>query len=324
MSVFAIDGSKYTLPATEEIRAAFDPQSGLQSPGKGHYPQCLVSTVYDVFRRFPIGRHIGPINASEREQAIMLLPCIPANSLAIYDRGYPSYKFLKELQNKFTGYFMMRCSSRFTFPAVEQFIKTDKQEDIVYLRPSLSYLEETGVAGRNHLKPLKIRVIKLKSPDGTLSVVLTNLWDRKKYPAQEIIDLYAKRWEIETYYRDEKKSLDIEQFHGQTCNSIRQELFAAAIMAVISRILMVLSTEFFDTTAHEVQFKNTIMSLASEAAVLAPEDPEKAVIIFTEILREISRVKYYRPKVPRLSQRRITKKAINKWAIGKLKKTGNA
>jgi hypothetical protein len=56
MSVFANDGSKYDLPATEELRNVFDPQSGLQYSGKGHYPQCLVSTTYDVFRRLPIAR----------------------------------------------------------------------------------------------------------------------------------------------------------------------------------------------------------------------------------------------------------------------------
>ena len=58
LSVFAFDGSTYTLPATEAIRQAFDPHSGLASPGRGHYPQCLVMTVYDVLRRLPVGRTI--------------------------------------------------------------------------------------------------------------------------------------------------------------------------------------------------------------------------------------------------------------------------
>jgi hypothetical protein len=68
MSVFAIDGSKYTLPATTEIRKEFDPKSGFQYKNKGHYPQCLVSTAYDVFRRLPVARTIVPVNSSEREQ----------------------------------------------------------------------------------------------------------------------------------------------------------------------------------------------------------------------------------------------------------------
>ena len=39
LSVFAIDGSKYDLPASVALWAAFDPDSGLDKPGKGHYPQ---------------------------------------------------------------------------------------------------------------------------------------------------------------------------------------------------------------------------------------------------------------------------------------------
>lgn len=50
MSVFATDGSKYDLPATEDLREKFDPESGLENAGKGHFPQCLVSTLFDVFR----------------------------------------------------------------------------------------------------------------------------------------------------------------------------------------------------------------------------------------------------------------------------------
>lgn len=324
MSVFAIDGSKYTLPATPEIRAAFDPHSGLQYAGKGHYPQCLVSTVYDVFRRFPVARHIGPLDTSERQAAQNMLHLIPANSLVLFDRGYPSYEFILELQENLPGYFMIRCPSQSTFPAVEKFIKTNKEEDIIFLNPTNKYRQKVSCQQHNKLKSLKVRVVRLKSPDGTISVILTNLWDRRKYPRQEIIDLYFRRWEIETYYRDEKSVLEIERFHGHTCNSIKQELLAAAIMSVISRTLMVLSAEIFESSEKELQFKNAIMTLASEAAVLAPENPEKAIIIFTEILQEIVRVKYYRPKSPRPSQVRVTKRAINKWSTAKLKKTGNA
>ncbi len=60
LSVFAIDGSKYQLPAATAVRTAVDPTSGLTQPGKGPYPQCLVSTVDDVFRWLPIGRTVQP------------------------------------------------------------------------------------------------------------------------------------------------------------------------------------------------------------------------------------------------------------------------
>jgi hypothetical protein len=41
-------------------------------------------------------------------------------------------------------------------------------------------------------------------PDGTLSVLLTNLFGKRKSACDEIINLYLRRWEVESYYRDEK------------------------------------------------------------------------------------------------------------------------
>ncbi len=61
LSGFAFDGSKYTRPATPALRDEFDPKSGFEYDEKGHYPQCLVTTVYDVFRRLPIARAVWSI-----------------------------------------------------------------------------------------------------------------------------------------------------------------------------------------------------------------------------------------------------------------------
>lgn len=98
LSVFAFDGSLYALPATEAMRQAFDPRSGLASPGRGHYPQCLVMTAYAVLRRLPVGRTICPLqDGDERAQAQRLLSLLPPNRVSLFDRGFPSDGFLHAL-----------------------------------------------------------------------------------------------------------------------------------------------------------------------------------------------------------------------------------
>ena len=325
-SVYAVDGSWYVLPATEKIREEFDPDSGLQlrNCGKGHYPQCMVSTVYDVFRRLPVARCVVGANSSEREVAKQLIPHVPAGSILLLDRGYPGYEFILHLLSRFNGHFILRCPAQNTFPAVEKFIKSGKQEDIIFIAPTLSCICKVSAERKKELKAIKLRVVRLKNPDGTLSVLLTNLYDAKEFTTHEISLLYFRRWEIENYFRDEKVVLEIERFHGKTSNSIRQELFAAMIMSVISRTLMVLSTEIFGGKPIEPQFKNAVMTLASEAAMLTASDPEKAVEVFETILAEIYRVKYYRPKLPRPSQLRVCKRAVNKWAVSKTRRVANA
>ncbi len=324
MSVIAFDGSKYDLPATEEIRNDFDPQSGLNHEGKGHYPQCLVTTAYDVFRHLPVARSIVNIHSSERDEAMALLPSIRPGSALLFDRGYPSYKLIAHLREHHNGYFLFRCPAKSTFPAVEAFVESGMKEGFIIITPSNKYLQHMTARQRRKAKGIQLRVIRLVSPDGTVSVLLTNLLNKNNFPKEDIVDLYFRRWTIEDHYRTEKVTLEIEKFHGRTSNSIRQELFAVVIMSVIARTLMVLTAQILGETDAEYQFKNCIMTLANEAAILVPDDPQRAVEIFTEILHAIARVKYYRAKNPRPTQPRVTKRPPNKWCSGRREKLSNA
>lgn len=323
MSVYAIDGSKFTLPATETIRAEFDPGSGLDHGSKGHYPQCLVMTAYDVFRQLPVARVVGSANDSERDQAQSLLSHIPSNSVLLYDRGFPSYAFIKTLGEQHQGYFLFRCPAQSTFPAVEAFIREGKDEDFILITPSSHYLRHVNAKQRRKAHLIQLRVIRLESPDGKISVLLSNLLNKNIFSKEQIIELYFRRWAIEGHYRNEKAVLGIEQFHGKTGNSIRQELFAVLIMTVIARTLMVLASKRLSSDACECQFKNAMMVLAAEAAVLVPDNPEKAAATFSEILNRIATVKYYRPKTPKPTQPRVTKRAHNKWCAKRSEKLTN-
>ena len=321
MSVFAIDGSKHTLPATDELREKFDPQSGLENNGKGHYPQCLVSTCYDAFRRIPIARTVQPVASSEREEVKKLLPYIPSKSILLFDRGYPSYELIQYLDKEYSGHYLFRCPSTGTFPAVESFVKNKKKEDVIWLDPSNNFLHKINKKDRDKFEPVRFRIVRLVSPDGTVSVLLTSLLDKKEFPFNEIIALYFKRWEVESFYRDEKTFLEIEKFHSKKENGILQELYAVMIMSVISRTLMAMGSQSFFSGKKELQFKNAILTLASDAAFLVADDPQKATVIFKEILAAISRVKYYRPKHQRACQPRVNKQPVNKWNQSKIKKS---
>ena len=60
--------------------------------------------------------------------------------------------------------------------------------------------------------------------------------------------------------------------------------------------------------------------VAAEAAFLASRDPARAVEILVELIENIRRVKYYKPKVPRRMQPRVSLKPTNKWTIRKQKR----
>jgi hypothetical protein len=49
----------------------------LQNDGKGHYPQCLVSTVNNVFRGLSIARSVVAVDSCERQEIKKLLLFMP-------------------------------------------------------------------------------------------------------------------------------------------------------------------------------------------------------------------------------------------------------
>jgi DDE family transposase len=328
LSVFAFDGSQYHLPATEAVRQAFDPQSGLEYPGRGHDPQCLVTTAYDVFRRLPVGRTVCALqDGDERAQAPQLLPLLPPNSLSLFDRGFPSYGFLSDL-HQHSRLSLMRCPATSTFPAVEAFMRSGRAETRLWLTPSDTFKRSLTPTQRRTLAPLRLRAMRLEARAGTVSVLLTNLVDLRRFPRAAIIALYWRRWAVETHYRDEKTLQHIEQFHSHTPHGIRQELFAILIGCVIARTLTALAvpSESIATAQSLVQpqLKNALMSFAREAALLTPAHPEKALVILQELLNAIRQVKYYKPKSQRPSRPRVNKQPANKWQSDRQRKLKEA
>ncbi len=324
LSVFAFDGSKFTLPATQDIRETFDPDSGLDKPGKGHYPQALVNTVYDVFRRMPVGRTICSLkNGNERLEALKLLDLLPLACVCLFDRGYPSYAFIQALLQQ-PRYFLMRCPAQSTFLAVDAFVRSGLKDGFIWLMPSGTFKRGLTKAERKTLQPIKLRIILLTHPDGTVSVLLTNLFDKQTFSCQSIIDLYYRRWTIENHYRDEKVGFEVERFHSKTVNGVQQELFAILIVCVIARVTSALSVESEAVQTGQChkapQLKNAVKSLAREAALLTAINPEQAFVIFNELLDDIRRVKYYQSNNSKPSKPRINKGATNKWQVGRSQK----
>ena len=191
--------------------------------------------------------------------------------------------------------------------------------------PSDTFKRGLTKAERKTLEPIKLRIIRLTHADDTVSVLLAHLPDTTHFPCSSIIDLYYRRWAVENHYRDEKVSFEIERFHSKTVNGVQQELFAILIVCVIARTISALSvpSEAVETAQcnKAPQLKNAVKSVAREVALLAASHPERAFAIFQELLDDIRRVNYYKPKIPQPSKPRINKSAVNKWQEGRSKKT---
>ena len=91
---------------------------------------------------------------------------------------------------QYHGFFVLRCPAESTFPAVEKFVRSGKAEALLNIHPSQTYLHGLRAEQRRLARPVQVRAIRMVSPDGVLSVLLTSMIDVRKFPRHDIIDLY--------------------------------------------------------------------------------------------------------------------------------------
>ncbi|MGD0138155.1 MAG: IS4 family transposase [Tepidisphaeraceae bacterium] len=68
--------------------------------------------------------------------------------------------------------------------------------------------------------------------------VITTLLDPKRYPAEQIIELYAKRWQVEVCFRDMKRTLGMKQMRSRSVAGVRKEICAFVLLYNLIRHVM--------------------------------------------------------------------------------------
>lgn len=210
-SVFAIDGTKIELPATESIFSKFGVH--YEKNGELFYSNALGSVLYDVLEDVITDANIYPSNYSERNAAkAHLLRLEEMNlhkkSVIIMDRGYFSEELYRHICDQ--NYFCL-----FRIQKKYRIAKNMMSDD------ETKYLE---VDHSKFSTKIKIRVIKVELESGETEYLATNIMD-SKITREMFKELYFKRWKIETKYHEIKERHYLEEFTGATSISIEQEFF---------------------------------------------------------------------------------------------------
>lgn len=73
------------------------------------------------------------------------------------------------------------------------------------------------------------RIVRFKITENSYECIITNL-DRSEFSAEEIKEIYHKRWDIETSFRELKYSIGLSSLHSKKRESIKQEIYARLIL----------------------------------------------------------------------------------------------
>ena len=244
--LLAIDGSIVILPNSADIRQEFNPtvaKCQIKDFAK-EVIQVRVSTLYDVMNNMAIDATIrnkvkqegNSLKAyDERTLAIEHLAYCNKEDLVIFDRGYPSYELFARYAQ--TTNFLCRLKSTSFSRAKSLFAPHCEHKDII-LEINAPKILRDALKKKNLPVKMKVRFVQVILDNGTVEVLATNILNNSILQTSDFMELYARRWGIETYYDVLKNRLSLENFTGLTALAVKQDFYATIFLANYEAMLV--------------------------------------------------------------------------------------
>jgi IS4 transposase len=155
---------------------------------------------------------------------------IEAGATYVFDLGYYDFAFWAKLDA-----FGCRLVTRFkTNTPLNQAKDMPLAEGSDVLSDRIGFLPARQCNNRKNPMQDGVREIVVETETGKRLRILTNDLDA---PAQEIADLYKRRWQIELFFRLMKQTLRITKFVGRSENAVRIQIAVALIAFLLLRQL---------------------------------------------------------------------------------------
>jgi hypothetical protein len=256
-----IDGTTLSMPDTKKNQRAY-PQSRSQKPGCG-FPLMRLVGVFSLSTGLLLDYAKGNKHQSELRLFKGLLDQFKPGDLAVGDRGFCTYVLLALLGLRpIVGVFRLHQGRSADLRKGKRLGKNDRL--FTWLKPVLKPRWLPQSWWKKVPLELTVRVLRFKlcrkgyRPESV--TLVTTLLDPQKYPAQDLAELYARRWKIELWFRDIKTSMGMEILRCKSPQMVHKELEMFLMAYNFVRCLMVQAAASNQVDLERLSFKGTVDS----------------------------------------------------------------
>ena len=283
--VVLADGTCLSMPRTPELVKTFGVNSGHH--GRGRYPLARLVTLSLAGTMTILDYAIGRYRQGEWPLFRSILGTLRRGDLLVADRHFAGASYYVHYQKEGVE-FLTRAHQRLKIAKVKRVVRHDGNDFIGRLTIHKLYRR------RDPSLPTHIDVRFLKAVlrmRGRRQVVwfVTSLLDPQRYPAAEVIALYAHRWRIETLFREVKITLSADILRSQSPEGIRKEIIARLTALNVVRTVML---EAAATTHIEeplrISFVHAVRAILSFSPALGHAPLTQVPAIYHAMLVEIA------------------------------------
>jgi hypothetical protein len=262
--VIVVDGTGVSMPDTSQNQAVW-PQTSSQKPGCG-FPTARICACFSLESGALLSYAIGNKKNHELPLFRQQWNIFKDGDIFLGDKGFCSYFDIANLGKQ--GVDSIVTLARRTPVNDASCIKKLGTDDLLisWKRPvysaNLSYSQDEWASLPKELILRQIRVAVDNPGFRTQELyIITTLLDAVQYPAEELAEIYFKRWDVELFFRDIKTTMGMDILRCQKPDMIRKEILMHFIAYNCVRRLMYEAAEEADLEVRVVSFKGSLQAL---------------------------------------------------------------
>jgi DDE family transposase len=253
-SVFLLDGSSVELEHCRELVRLYPPAHNQH--GRSHWPVLRMVVLHDAETGLAQPPCWGPMYGtdavSEQELAESAMTSLPANATILGDRNFGVFWVAHAARQRGLGVLLRLTEVRarklggaISQPVDQRVVWTASRSDGGKRQ---RFDPDEAVAGRL----IAARVGRGKSTQWLY------LFTTLELPAEQIIALYGRRWNIETDLRSLKRTLRLHHITAKSPDMLEKELLMAASAYNLVRAVMCLAARQIRTDARQLSFAGVL------------------------------------------------------------------
>jgi hypothetical protein len=150
--------------------------------------------------------------------------------IAVFDKAYVAFQHLWELTTRGI-WWVTRAKDNMAYRVKK---RLPRCADRRILKDELIVLK--GHRSRQHYPALLRRVTALVQVEGKERVMVF-LSNHLQWAASSIVDLYGCRWDIETFFKELKQTVQMVDFLGYSANAVKWQVWTALLVHLLLRFL---------------------------------------------------------------------------------------
>jgi hypothetical protein len=234
LSVWGVDGSTLRVPDSPENWKAFGGQVGNGERNGSAYPTVRVLGLMALRSHLMGALVFDAYSTGETTLAQDLWRELPDNSLTLVDRAFlVAHQLTALVSSGRNRHWLTRAK---TTTRIRHLKRLGRNDDLVEIELSA----QTRRAYPDLPELWTVRAIRYQVKGFRPSILLTSLLNPTAYPADEIVELYHERWELELGYDEVKTHLLAreETIRSRTPQGVRQEIWGIALAYNLVRVEM--------------------------------------------------------------------------------------